>query len=101
MRLWIALSLSLALAGAAGAAEIKGTSRIDAVTVYPSGAEIVRTARVKLERGEHTLLFADLPAEAVADLDPGRGQGHGQAGDRLGRHAQRVGAARRRCGGGE
>ena len=26
----------------------------------------MRTARVKLERGEHTLLFADLPAEAVA-----------------------------------
>ena len=58
--------MSLALAGAATAAEIKGTSRIDAVTVYPAGAEIVRTARVKLERGEHTLLFADLPAEAVA-----------------------------------
>jgi uncharacterized protein (TIGR02231 family) len=66
MRLWIALSLSLALAGAAGAAELKGTSRIDAVTVYPAGAEIVRIARVKLDRGEHTLLFADLPAEAVA-----------------------------------
>jgi uncharacterized protein (TIGR02231 family) len=66
MRLWIALSLSLAFAGAAAAAEIKGASRIDAVTVYPAGAEIVRTARVKLEPGEHTLLFADLPAETVA-----------------------------------
>jgi uncharacterized protein (TIGR02231 family) len=66
MRLWIALSLALALAGAASAAEIKGTSRIDAVTVYPAGAEIVRIARAKLDRGEHTLLFADLPAEAVA-----------------------------------
>src|SRR5262245_28378272 len=66
MRLCIALSLSLALAGAAAAAEIKGSSRIDAVTVYPSGAEITRTARVKLDKGEHTLLFTDLPAEAVA-----------------------------------
>ena len=66
MRLLIALSLSLVLAGAAVAAEVKGTSRIDAVTVYPAGAEIVRTARVKLEKGDHTLLFADLPAEAVA-----------------------------------
>jgi len=66
MRLSIALSLSLALAGTAIAAEVKGASRIDAVTVYPAGAEIVRTARVKIERGEHTLLFADLPAEAVA-----------------------------------
>jgi uncharacterized protein (TIGR02231 family) len=66
MRLLIASLLSLALAGAAPAADIKGTSRIDAVTVYPTGAEIVRTARLKLERGEHTLLFADLPAEAIA-----------------------------------
>jgi N-terminal domain of unknown function (DUF4140) len=65
MRLLIASSLSLALAGAAMAAEVKSPSRIDAVTVYPTGAEIVRTARVKIERGEHTLLFADLPAEAT------------------------------------
>jgi len=47
MRLFIALPLSLALAGAAAAADVRGTSRIDAVTVYPSGAEITRTARVK------------------------------------------------------
>ena len=48
------------------AADVKGTSRIDAVTLYPAGAEITRTAKVKVEKGEHTLLFADLPAEAVA-----------------------------------
>jgi uncharacterized protein (TIGR02231 family) len=60
------LVLSLALAGVAAAAEIKGASRIDSVTVYPAGAEVARTARVKLEKGEHTLLFADLPAEAVS-----------------------------------
>jgi uncharacterized protein (TIGR02231 family) len=66
MRSLMVLSLSLALAGGAAAAEIKGTSRIDAVTVYPAGAEVVRKARVKLEKGEHSLLFADLPAEAVA-----------------------------------
>ena len=48
------------------AADIKGTSRIDAVTVYPAGAEITRIGKVKVERGEHTLLFTDLPAEAVA-----------------------------------
>jgi uncharacterized protein (TIGR02231 family) len=62
----MALPLSLALAGTAAAAEVKGSSRIDAVTVYPSGAEVTRTARVQLEKGEHTLLFADLPAETVA-----------------------------------
>jgi uncharacterized protein (TIGR02231 family) len=66
MRSLTVLSLSLAVAGGAAAAEIKGTSRIDAVTVYPAGAEVVRKARVKLEKGEHILLFADLPAEAVA-----------------------------------
>jgi uncharacterized protein (TIGR02231 family) len=66
MRLLLSLSLVLALSGAAAAAEIKAASRIDAVTVYPSGAEVLRTARVKLESGDHTLLFLDLPAEAVA-----------------------------------
>jgi uncharacterized protein (TIGR02231 family) len=66
MRLLIVASTSLVLAGAAAAADIKGASRIDAVTVYPAGAEVVRTARVQMEKGEHTLLFADLPAEAVA-----------------------------------
>jgi uncharacterized protein (TIGR02231 family) len=66
MHLLISLSLLLVWVVAATAAEIKGSSQIDAVTVYPSGAEVVRAARIKLERGEHTVLFADLPAEAVA-----------------------------------
>ncbi|HWE16882.1 MAG TPA: mucoidy inhibitor MuiA family protein [Hyphomicrobiaceae bacterium] len=66
MRLLISLSLLSVCVVAATAAEIKGSSRIDAVTVYPSGAEVVRASRIKLERGEHTVLFADLPAEAVA-----------------------------------
>jgi uncharacterized protein (TIGR02231 family) len=47
-------------------AEIKGASAIDAVTVYPSGAEVTRIGKVAIERGEHTLLFTDLPADAVA-----------------------------------
>jgi uncharacterized protein (TIGR02231 family) len=46
-------------------AEIKGSSRIDAVTVYPSGAEVTRTGRVTMERGEHVILFTDLPAQAL------------------------------------
>lgn len=48
------------------AAEIKGASAINAVTVYPSGAEVTRIGKVAIERGEHTLLFTDLPADAVA-----------------------------------
>ena len=66
MRMLIALCLLPAIAAGAHAAEIKGTSRLDAVTVYPSGAEITRVGRVKLEPGEHTLLFAELPANAVS-----------------------------------
>jgi uncharacterized protein (TIGR02231 family) len=66
MRLLISFSLLVVCVVAATAAEIKGSSQIDAVTVYPSGAEVVRAARIRLERGDHTVLFADLPAEAVA-----------------------------------
>jgi uncharacterized protein (TIGR02231 family) len=48
------------------AAEIAANSRIAAVTVYPSGAEITREAEAKIEAGEHTLIFTGLPG----DLDP-------------------------------
>ena len=61
-----ALLLLLASIAGADAAEIKGTSKIDAVTVFPSGAEITRLGKVKLQAGDHVLLFADLPARAVA-----------------------------------
>ncbi len=35
------------------------------MTVFPAGAEATRTARLTLAKGEHTLVFSDLPAEAV------------------------------------
>lgn len=47
------------------AAEVAATSRIDAVTVYLSGAQVARSAKIMLEEGEHTIVFNDLPAEAV------------------------------------
>ncbi len=47
------------------AAEVAATSRIDAVTAYLSGAQVVRSAQIMLEEGEHTIVFNDLPAEAV------------------------------------
>jgi uncharacterized protein (TIGR02231 family) len=50
---------------AALAAEVAAVSKVDAVTVFPSGAEVVRVAKVQLEKGEHTILFQDLPAGAV------------------------------------
>ena len=66
MRFWIALALLPVAASTALAADIKGTSRIDAVTVFPTGAEIRRVGKLKLERGDHVILFADLPARAIA-----------------------------------
>ena len=58
--------LSLAAgAAAARAAEVEAQSRIDQVTVFPMGAEVTRVAKVQLDKGDHTILFRDLPAGAV------------------------------------
>jgi uncharacterized protein (TIGR02231 family) len=65
MRSALALLVVPALISGAHAADIKGSSRIDAVTVYPSGAEITRLGKVKLEAGDHVILFTDLPARAI------------------------------------
>jgi len=65
MRVALALLVLPGFASATFAAEIKGTSRIDAVTVYPSGAEITRIGKVKIEGGDHVVLFTDLPARAL------------------------------------
>ncbi|HWK33041.1 MAG TPA: DUF4140 domain-containing protein, partial [Hyphomicrobium sp.] len=67
MRTLVAIAgISLAIiAGEAVAAEIPAPSRIESVTVFPSGAETTRAARLSLDKGEHTLVFSDLPAEAV------------------------------------
>jgi len=65
MRSLTTLSLLLASTASVMSAEITGSSRIDAVTVYPSGAEVTRIGRVTMERGEHVILFTDLPAQAL------------------------------------
>jgi uncharacterized protein (TIGR02231 family) len=49
----------------AAAAEISAPSRIDAVTVFLHGAQVTRVANIKLEKGEHTVVFNDIPASAV------------------------------------
>ncbi len=61
----IALSLASLALTEAQAADVAATSKIDAVTVYPSGAEIARTTKLKLEPGEHAVLLNDLPAGAL------------------------------------
>jgi uncharacterized protein (TIGR02231 family) len=61
----LALVLSLPLAGKVQAADVDAASRIDSVTVFPMGAEVTRVAKVQLDKGEHAILFRDLPASAV------------------------------------
>jgi uncharacterized protein (TIGR02231 family) len=46
------------------AADILAKSHVDAVTVFPSGAEVTRAADADLPAGDTTLVFADLPGEA-------------------------------------
>lgn len=61
------------------AADVLPSSRIDSVIVFPSGAEVTRLAKLKITAGEHTLLFTDLPAQAV----PGSIRVEGKATGRL------------------
>ncbi len=49
------------------AADIKVQTRIDAVTVFPSGAEITRAGETTLAAGEHVLIVEDLPAGIDGD----------------------------------
>ena len=66
MRSLMALSLLLLSTAGVMSAEIKATSRVEAVTVYPAGAEVTRVGRLTMEGGEHVILFTDLPAQAVS-----------------------------------
>jgi uncharacterized protein (TIGR02231 family) len=68
MRIFVAITgvvVTVLAAGAAVAAEFPATSRVDTVIVFLSGAEVTRTARLTLDKGEHTVVFNDLPAEAI------------------------------------
>jgi len=42
-------------------------SKIDAVTVFPSGAEITRLAAQQFEAGDHTLTFENLPGDLMPE----------------------------------
>jgi uncharacterized protein (TIGR02231 family) len=66
MRFAAVISGSVMLAGPAAALEVQAPSRVDAVTVFLSGAEVTRVAKVKIDKGEHTIIFTDVPASAVA-----------------------------------
>jgi uncharacterized protein (TIGR02231 family) len=47
------------------AADVPATSTVDAVTVFLSGAEVTRVAKVHLDKGEQTIVIGDVPATAV------------------------------------
>ena len=69
-RLLLTSSLAAIVMAAGGeqgafAADLAAASKIDAVTVYPTGAEVTRSFKVKLEPGEHAVLVNDLPAGAL------------------------------------
>ena len=63
----LALLLLCLAASAANADDLKATSRIESVTVFPAGAEVTRVGKLKMDRGDHVLLFSDLPPRAIGN----------------------------------
>jgi uncharacterized protein (TIGR02231 family) len=81
MRVLLAASLAAAVClsiGAAAGADLTAASMVDTVTVYPSGAEVARSATVKLDRGDAAIVFPDLPATAVPSSIRVEGQASGR-----------------------
>jgi uncharacterized protein (TIGR02231 family) len=71
-----ALVLVLSLPAVANAAsDVKGSSRIDAVTVYRSGARVTRIVRAELPAGDVRILVEGLPVGIVDDSVRVEGQG--------------------------
>lgn len=67
MRAAAVIFFACGLAAHAAGAEIAATSNIDSVIVFPSGAGITRAAKVKVEQGDHTIVFGDLPGDAAPE----------------------------------
>ncbi|MET0408016.1 MAG: mucoidy inhibitor MuiA family protein, partial [Hyphomicrobium sp.] len=65
MRLVLAAVWFAALSVDAFGANIPATSAVDNVTVFLSGAEVTRLAKVHLDKGEHTIIVNDVPSSAV------------------------------------
>jgi uncharacterized protein (TIGR02231 family) len=64
------------------AADLKAPSHVDAVTIYPSGAEVTRVTEAHLMAGETTLILEDLPDDL--DAQSIRVEGTGGAGLEIG-----------------
>jgi uncharacterized protein (TIGR02231 family) len=65
MRFVFAAVCVVAYSANAFAAQVPATSSVDGVTVFLSGAEVVRIAKVHLDKGEHTIVVSDLPPTAT------------------------------------
>ncbi|MEE9310627.1 MAG: mucoidy inhibitor MuiA family protein [Cocleimonas sp.] len=55
------IAASAFLVSAAQAGEIKTSSTIEAVTIYPSSAKVVRVATIQLEAGDNDVIINNLP----------------------------------------
>jgi len=77
MRFVFAAIFLAAMPFAAFAADVPATSAVDAVTVFLSGAEVTRIAKVHLDKGEQTIVIADVPASAVPGSVRVEGKGTG------------------------
>jgi uncharacterized protein (TIGR02231 family) len=72
------LLLATTFISSAWADDIKMVSHVDAVTVYPQGADVVRVGELPVQAGEHTLVLDDLPG--TIDAQSIRVEGSGGAG---------------------
>ncbi|HSM92265.1 MAG TPA: mucoidy inhibitor MuiA family protein [Anaeromyxobacteraceae bacterium] len=78
MRPHAALALLLLPASSLAAADVRASSRIDAVTVYRTSARVGRIARAELPAGDVRLLIEGLPAGLADDSVRVEGQGAGR-----------------------
>ncbi len=60
------------------AADLDAGSRITAVTVYTSAAEVSRVAEIKVPAGQHAVVLGDLPARLRADSIRVEGEATGE-----------------------
>lgn len=69
------LLASTALAQGAWAEDYRPNSRIDAVTVFPTGADVTRIAEVQMSAGDHQLILENLPGDIDAQSIRVAGEG--------------------------
>ncbi|MGI9523549.1 MAG: mucoidy inhibitor MuiA family protein [Hyphomicrobiaceae bacterium] len=72
------LVLTLGATQPSAGAEIRPDSKIDAVTVFPRGAEVVRIVQAQLEKGPNVLIISDFPDRVDASNVRIEGQSNGK-----------------------